>query len=214
MRKEVFTNGEFYHVHNRGIDKRVVFADADDFERFLQSMQEFNVIEPIGSLYEYSFLKDKVYNRRRKKGKLVNFVAYCLNPNHYHFILEQAAEKGIEKFMQRLGTGYSNYFNVKYKRNGSLFQGTFKAKHIDSNEYLLHLSAYVNLNNRIHRLGSLASKSSWNEYVNEQNEFCNKKIVLDQFKNINEYRDFAESSLKDILARKQLYKELETILFD
>ena len=159
MRKEIFANNEFYHIFNRGNDKRNVFNDKFDFYRFLQSMHEFNLLEPIGSIYEYSFIKDEVKDRASKKGNLVNFVAYCLNPNHFHLILQQIADKGIEKFMQRLGTGYSKYFNKKYKKSGSLFQGTFKARHIDSNEYLLHLSAYVNLNNRVHRLGSFWTNS-------------------------------------------------------
>ena len=214
MRKESFAVGEFYHIYNRGTDKRVIFADEYDFKRFLDSMQEFNLLEPIGSIYEYSFIKDEIKNQLSKKGNLVNFIAYCLNPNHYHFVLRQVAEKGIEKLMQRLGTGYSKYFNNKYRRNGVLFQGKFKARHINSNTYLTHLSAYVNLNNRVHRLGSRASKSSWDEYLNKQNGSCTKKIVLDQFKNIAEYKVFAQSSLKNILARKQLSKELGNMLFD
>lgn len=80
--------------------------------------------------------------------------------NHlsFHFILEQISEKGIEKLMQRVGMGYAKYFNNKYKRSDSLFQGTFKAIHIDTNEYLLHLSAYINLNHKVHELGHLVSK--------------------------------------------------------
>ena len=214
MRKETFANGGFYHIYNRGVDKRNIFSDNYDLERFLQCMQEFNTIEPIGSIYEHSFLKNNLRGRTSKKGKLVNFIAYCLNQNHYHFILQQVSDKGIEKFMQRLGTGHSKYFNNKYRRTGVLFQGKFKARHINSNEYLLHLSAYVNLNNCVHRLGSRASKSSWQEYINEKNGLCERKVITDQFKNIIDYKKFAESSLKDILARKQLYKELGSVLFD
>ncbi len=214
MRKETFVNGEFYHIYNRGTDKRNIFMDADDFARFLQSMKKFNTMEPIGSIYENSFIKDdQLGSRAPKRGKLVDFIAYCLNPNHYHFILEQLVENGIEKFMQRLG-GYPKYFNKKYKRSGVLFQGKFKARHIDSNEYLLHISAYVNLNNKVHRLGSSASKSSWDEYLNKQKGLCRKKIILDQFSNISEYKDFAESSLKDILERKERYKKMENLLLD
>lgn len=80
---------------------------------------------------------------------MVKFIAYCINPNHYHFILQQVSEKGIEKFMQRLGMGYAKYFNNRRKRSGTLFQGKFKARHIDSNEYLLHVSSYVNLNYKL-----------------------------------------------------------------
>lgn len=217
MRKELFANGEFYHIYNRGTDKRIIFADEYDFKRFLQSMDEFNAIEPIGSIYENSFLKDQLGSRRlerSKQGKLVKIVAFCLNLNHFHFVLQQIEERGIEKFMQRLGTGYTKYFNNKYKRSGVLFQGKFKARHVDSNEYLLHLSAYVNLNNRVHKLRSRAPKSSYEEYQSGKKGFCSKKVIIDQFKNLAEYKDFAESSLKDILARKQLYQEMENLLLD
>ena len=208
MRKESFASGEFYHIYNRGVDKRNVFLSKEDYDRFLQSMEEFNAIEPIGSIYENSFVKDQLGSRTSKKRFLVKFVAYCINPNHYHFLLQQVAEKGIQKFMQRLGTGYTNYFNNKHRRNGVLFQGKFKGIHIASNEYLLHLSAYINLNNRVHKLGSPASKSSWEEYIKKKEGICEKSVVLDQFDSSSEYKNFAEDALESIVARKQLYKEL------
>jgi|SRR3989344_7596276 len=218
QRKTAFVTGEFYHVYNRGVDKRIIFPSEKDIQRFFLSMLEFNTINSIGSIYEHSF--DKSTDTKRSK-KLVNFIAYCLNPNHYHFLLEQAAERGVEKFMQRLGTGYTNFFNNKHRRSGVLFQGKFKAVHVDKNEYLLHLSAYVNLNNRVHSLGSLASKlvkTSWEEYgsVNKRKrgEFCKKGIILDQFKNKKEYKKFAESSLKDILERRSKLEDLDKLLLE
>ncbi|MBL7045202.1 MAG: transposase [Parcubacteria group bacterium] len=206
MRKVKFVEGEFYHIFNRGVDKRIIFQDQDDLKRFFQSMKEFNVEEPIGSIYENSFNKSKNQLENlvsKQEQKLVNFICYCLNPNHYHFILEPLVENGVEKFMQRIG-GYSRYFNLKYKRNGALFQGRFKAVHISSNEQLLHTSVYVNLNDNIHALGSRVPKlSSWNEYTRNINSiFCKKDIILDQFDNKEEYKKFAEESLKDILSRR------------
>src|SRR3989338_3002128 len=127
-RKVNFVKGEYYHIYNRGVDKRDIFTDKNDLQRFLQSMKEFNVKNPIGSLYENQFVKDKLGS---PSPKLVRFVAFCLNPNHYHFILTPLVEKGIEKFMQRLGGGYTLYFNEKYELSGSLFQGRFKSSHIN-----------------------------------------------------------------------------------
>ena len=210
MRKIRFANGEFYHIYNRGVDKRSVFLDDTDFERFLQSMREFNSQKPIGSLFENSFRnKDQLGNR---VAKLVDIVAYCLNKNHYHLILAQKIEGGISEFMHRLGTGYTQSFNIKYKRNGALFQGKFKALHVDSNEYLLNLSAYVNLNNQVHKIKNKMIKSSWEEYIDVNNHMCAKDIVLKQFDTLSEYKNFAGSSLQDILARKKLYKEMEKLL--
>ena len=215
MRKKPFVNKEYYHIFNRGVDKRKVFLDNNDLNRFLQSMDEFNSVTPIGSIYENSFNKNRIKlghsmskfesGKKKEKDKLVNFVCYCINPNHYHFLLEQAVDNGIEKFMQRLGNGYTKFFNNKYLRSGSLFQGRYKSVHVDSNEYLLHLSVYINLNDRVHQLGHSMSKSSWGEYIGGNNySFCDKDIVLDQFNKTEDYEVFANDSLKPIMQKKEM----------
>lgn len=222
MRKVSFRKGEFYHIYNRGVDKRDIFSDRVDFQRFFRSILEFNTIEPIGSIFENSFKKDKVNSlgseASKLNKKLVNIVCYCANPNHYHLILEQLEDKGIEKFMQRLGTGYTKYFNHKHERSGVLFQGVFKSVHIDSNEYLLHLSVYINLNNLVHKipLGSETSKSSWEEYVGDgKSGICrNKEVVLGQFRNKKEYKRFAEKFVKGIIERKEVLRDMESYLLD
>ncbi|MEK7599024.1 MAG: transposase [Patescibacteria group bacterium] len=177
-------------------------------------MKEFNVVEPIGSIYEHSFIQ--LGSRTSKSDKLVNLICYCLNPNHYHFILEPVIDKGIEKFMQRLGGGYTNYFNNKHKRNGVLFQGKFKARHVNSD--LLNISVYVNLNNYVHQLGSRSPKlykSSWDEYKGKNREnFCYKDIILEQFENSNEYASFAKDALEGILERKKEKEEVKSLLIE
>ncbi|MSU45410.1 MAG: hypothetical protein EXS47_02160 [Candidatus Zambryskibacteria bacterium] len=201
-RKIEFAEREYYHIFNRGVDKRNIFDDKYDLDRFFKSMQEFNRVEPIGSIYENRFNKNKI-ELGHGVSKLVDFICYCLNPNHFHFILEQVSEKGIEKFMHRL-LGYSKYYNHKYKRSGVLFQGPFKAVHINSNEQLLHTSVYVNLNNQVHKLGNGVSKSSWREYAGlEKEEICKKDIILGQFKNFKEYEEFSRSSLEWIKNNKE-----------
>lgn len=221
MLKNEITTGEFYHIYNRGVEKRDIFDDQYDMDRFYQSMIEFNSIEPIGSIFENSFIKDPQNPFSLKtREKLVEFVAYCLNPNHYHFILEQLVDNGISIFMQRLG-GYTMYFNEKYERSGALFQGRYKAKHISSNDYLLHTSAYVNLNNEVHQLGGSTSKfeikSSWKEYTDDngnQDGFCKKKIILDQFKSAKGYEMFAREALSLMQEKKQNDKELKNLILD
>jgi len=205
MRNLEFITDEYYHIFNRGNNKREIFIDKFDLNRFLLSMQEFNSENPIGSIYEHRF-NDKKPN---KDPELVEFICYCLNPNHYHFLVRQVIDNGIVKFMHRLGTGYTKYFNQKHDNSGSLFQGTYKAKHVNNNEYLLHLSAYINLNPEAHRLGSLASKSSWEEYINPRNKkFCHTEIILSQFKNISKYKKFSQDSLELIKQGKALQKQL------
>lgn len=215
MRKINFVTGEFYHIFNRGTDKREIVSDINDVNRFLQSMIEFNDIDGIGSIYENSFRQKNGTEQRRKHH--VDFVAYCINPNHYHFILKQKTENGISQFMKKLG-GYSGYYNLRHKRNGSLFQGPFKAVHIDSNEYLLHLSVYVNLNFRKHQLGYRVAKlvkSSWEEYTKENViGFCKKDIILEQFKNKKEYESFSVDTFESILEKSREEKDLRDLLLE
>ena len=221
MRKVQFTVGEYYHIYNRGVEKRTIFQDNANWSRFMQSIEEFNVENPIGSIYENKFRKKHKLSTPGTKSRLVDVVAYCLNPNHYHLILTPLLEKGIEKFIQKLGGGYTRYFNEKYERNGVLFQGPFKAKHIASNEYLLYLSAYVNLNNRIHQLSTPGTKldskfrSSWGEYLGKNSDnLCSKSIILDQFDSVRGYKIFAEDVLKETVDRRKKDKERVDLLLE
>lgn len=207
MRKDPFIIGEYYHIYNRGTDKRIVFNDKWDLERFFQSMDEFNNEDSIGSIAQNKYNK-----LSPSRTKLVEFICYCLNPNHYHFILTPLVENGIEKFMQKLGAGYTRYFNEKYKRSGVLFQGTYKSILIKSDKYLTYVGAYINLNYRIHQLSSRSAKldnkkvflkSSWREFLGKNKDnFCNKSILLDRHKNINDYKKFAESVMKGVVNKK------------
>ncbi len=217
MRKIPFIIGQYYHIFNRGTDKREVFSDKQDALRFLYSIEVFNTIEPVGSLRELERELGKNFIKRRcptpADKKLVNIICYCLNPNHFHFVLEEVTEGGISEFMKRLG-GYTLYYNERYKRSGVLFQGRFKAVHIDTNEQLLHVSAYVNLNNKVHKkfdgtkkhfLDLIPNRSSWNEYTKiDKNIFpkCKKDIMLGQFKDKKDYKKFAEETVKGIKEKR------------
>lgn len=215
MRKTPLVTGEFYHIYNRGVDKRNIFFDNSDKLRFFKSMHCFNTVKPIGSLFENNFRKEK-----SKEKPLIRFVAYCLLENHFHFLIEQMVDNGISQYMKRLLGGYTWYFNNRHKRWGALFQGAFKSKHIDSNETLLHISAYVNLNDKQKmslgdRTAKLSCFSSWHEYGGEGDEqkllpICDgKDTVLDQFKSAKLYKDFALSAFDMIIENKEKYKELE-----
>jgi putative transposase len=220
MRKVAFANGEYYHIYNRGTDKRDVFLDDLDYHRFLTSLREFNDIKPIGSLYEKS-LREKngvafggstsIMEVEPPKARLVEIICYCLNPNHYHFILKQLEDDGIKKFMHRLGTAYTMFFNNKYKRSGVLFQGKFKAINIDSNEYLLYLSAYVNQNNFIHGYSkdNSWSYSSFLDYIEKRNgTLCEKENILSQFNNAEEYKNFVNVNALYLKGKKEEQKYL------
>lgn len=232
MRNIILAEGEYYHIYNRGVEKRIIFEDKIDYARFLESMVEFNTIDPIGSLYELSF--SHLATRSPSTEPLVEIVAYCLNPNHFHMILKQVAEHGISKFMKRLGGGYSWYFNNRYKRSGSLFQGPYRAKHVSRDEYLLRLSAYVNLNDRVHLLGDQVAKygsgiTSWADYVGETESLssdkqesssfvkkaaCANDVILGQFASKHAYKKFAEQTLVLIHENKEEEKMISRLSFD
>jgi len=139
-----FVESEFYHVYNRGTDKRVLFQDVSDYDRFqtLLYLANSNVLVDVRSLKrQYDSMFEYV-----KESELVAIGAYCLMPNHFHILLTPLVTGGVTKFMSKLMTGYSMYFNKKYMRTGTLYEGPFKAKHADYDEYLKYLYAYIHLN--------------------------------------------------------------------
>jgi REP element-mobilizing transposase RayT len=176
MRKQPIVTSEYYHIYNRGVDKRDIFNDKKDLYRFIESIAEFNQVKVIGSIR--NIRKNKTEPKalsRLSKESLVSISAYCLNPNHFHFILKQLMDGGIAKFMQKLQGGYTYYFNVKNSRTGSLFQGTFKSHLISNENYSNKIIGYVNKNYQVHNI----SKNKMNlvfasDYEYENNNF---KIV-------------------------------------
>lgn len=121
-REPIFFKGGYYHVYSRGSEKRVIFLDRADKERFLTRVKEY---------------KDK---------HQISILCYCLMPNHYHLLVQQTTEESLTTFISRLNLAYAMYFNKRYERVGPLFQGRFKAKNIENDEYLVHLSRYIHLN--------------------------------------------------------------------
>ena len=144
-RQTSFAPDEYYHCYSRGIDKRITFQDSTDYERFLQALYVCNDTESFNrdDLPKHSHAS--ILSRQRTQ-PLVSVVAYCLMPNHYHIILHETAEGGITRFMQKLGTMYTMYFNAKNDRVGGLFVKPFRAKHIANDRYLQRVISYIHLN--------------------------------------------------------------------
>lgn len=142
-----FSIDEFYHVYNRGTDKRIIFIDSNDHNRFIlllhlcNSRQKVDISNLIREGRTFTDLINIDPGER-----LVDVGAYCLMPNHFHLLLKEKNPDGISLFMKKLLTAYSMYFNKKHDRSGSLFEGKFKAKHADTDEYLKYLFAYIHLN--------------------------------------------------------------------
>ncbi len=136
---------EFYHVYNRGNDKREIFLDEKDYLRFQTLLYISNNIETIHISNFQDAPLEKLFSIPRED-MLVSIGAYCLMPNHFHLLVKEKIEGGLSLFMQKLSTAYTMYFNKKYSRTGSLFGGKFKIKHLDSDKYLKYQFYYIHLN--------------------------------------------------------------------
>src|SRR4030042_5708941 len=110
MKKPTFINDKIYHIYNRGVEKRNIFINEKDYVRFLHDLYEFNNSISADKFFEIHALKNK------NRSLLVEILAYCLMPNHYHILLRQKNDNGVVTFMKKLGTGYAMYFNEKYDR--------------------------------------------------------------------------------------------------
>ncbi len=144
VRSTQFAEDEYYHVYNRGVDKRVIFKNNSDYQRFQELLFLSNTSGSI-NVRDIKKRHSVVYDYDRLE-ELVAIGAYCLMPNHFHILLTPLVDNGVQIFMQRLATSYSMYFNRRYERTGALFEGRFKAKHADEDEYLKYLFAYIHLN--------------------------------------------------------------------
>jgi REP element-mobilizing transposase RayT len=144
-----FADGEWYHCFSRGVDKRVVFERNRDYERFLMLLYACNStsalhISNIGTSRTGPTLNDVL--RLKRESTLVHIGAYAILPNHYHLLLKSVQKNGISTFMQKLGTAYTMYFNIKYERTGALFSGRYKAKHVAEDRYFQRLVSYIHAN--------------------------------------------------------------------
>lgn len=137
---------EFYHLYNRGTEKRKIFMNGGDRDRFLALLYLCNQSQPADLKYQGRTLSEIGTEKVRRGEPLVDIVSYCLMPNHFHFLVRERQEGGISKFMQKLTTGYTMYFNRRHERSGALFQGKFKATHVNDDRYLQYLISYVHLN--------------------------------------------------------------------
>lgn len=135
---------EFYHIYNRGTEKRDTFLDERDYERFLGLLYTCNGSKPVDLKLQGSTLYE--FLEAERGDVLADVTAYVLMPNHFHLLMRSKKEGDVSKFMQKLATGYTMYFNTKYERTGALFQGRFKAKHVHTDEYLASVISYIHLN--------------------------------------------------------------------
>ncbi|MEX2028231.1 MAG: transposase [Candidatus Curtissbacteria bacterium] len=210
--KNYVENG-VYHVYNRGVEKRKIFEDDQDYKVFLHYLKRYLTDED-----------DEVRPRWKKElSQRVSLLAYCLMENHFHLLVKQTTKDAVTIFMRCMSNAYTKYFNEKYDRIGPLFQGKFKAVLVDNDDYLLHLTRYIHLNPLGHKgltrsdLAILENYlySSYHDYLDKRNTlWLHRETVLEYFQSsrtlgtkYSSYKNFVE----DFAVDPKIYLEDYTI---
>ena len=208
IRKVKFAPGEHYHLCARGVGKKKIFLEERDFIRFLflilhfqSSMKFFHIERQVSH-----FVRSKAFNIGEEEikniisAREVILEGFAIMENHLHISLQEKKQRGTSNYMQRVLTSYAKYSNAKYKQTGHVFEGTFRAVHIKSNEQLLYLSAYIHRNPReIVGWKEKEHRYPWSSYQdclggNRWGELLDPSIVLNQFSGPSPYREFVENS--------------------
>ena len=193
-----FAPDTYYHVYNRGVEKRTIFLDEQEYTVFL------------GLLKKYLTGHNHNPNNRHKRSSTdlsahASLLAYCLMPNHFHLLLYQKSEQGVTQLLRRVSTGYAMYFNQRYKRVGGLFQSRFKASAINADSYLHHISRYIHMNPKDYKTWPYSSFRYY-DGTGKSATWLNTAPILELFENDpNQYQTF----LEDYLDTKKELDELK-----
>ncbi len=183
--QKISYKGGYFHIYNRGNRKQDIFSEEGDYLNYLKKLREYK----------------KKYN--------ISIICYCLMPNHFHLLLRQNSDTPIYKFMHALHTSYSIYFNKKYDKVGRMFQGRFKQKEIEKDEYLSRVTSYIHFNPVKDGLVEDLDNYQWSSYPDfigiREGTLCDKDIVLLD-KTSEEYKKSTEE-IKEILLSKDVYFE-------
>lgn len=198
-----------YHIYNRGVEKRKIFIDDQDYAVFLSYLKTY--LLPKDEIDLQNKLNDPATNYKEKEKarqllRLNNFAdditlyAYCLMPNHFHLLLKQNTKMGIDSFMESLETRYTMFFNKKHKRVGTLYQAVYKAVMVDNEEQLMYLTSYIHRNPLSKWYGSksntlsylLDQPSSLKDYLGKSHsEWLHSEMILSYFSKTNPGLNYA-----------------------
>lgn len=186
-----FVDAEFYHLYNRGLEKKPIFTTARDYSHFLKTLFYYQVQNPKPKFSTYRH--SKIFPIDLSK-KIVKILCYCLMPNHFHLLVQQLQKGGISEFMRRSTHSYTKYRNTRYGRQGPVFQGIFKAVRVESDEQLIHLSRYIHLNPLVSLLINDLRLYPWSSYQayldSKDDQQISKEEVFAFFSSAEKYQQF------------------------
>ena len=150
IRKNSLVDGEYYHIYNRGNSKQKIFLNQDDYNHFVKCLYVCNTNKNFKFRDDIVETQIDAFDFDRGK-KLVSIGAWVLMPNHFHIYIvshmsDMWKKNNISEFMRKISTAYSKYFNLKYKRTGSLFEGSFKSTLVSEDIQAKYLFSYIHLN--------------------------------------------------------------------
>ncbi len=208
---KIYIANGIYHIYNRGVNKGEIFCDHQDYSVMLGILKDALLPPPERKLMQV----DVTFKGTTFKGvprpptsyhDSVDLLAYCLMPNHFHFLLKQNKERIINKLLQSISVRYAMYFNKKYKRIGPIFQSKYKAALVLDDAYLLHVSRYIHINPRDRGGDIISAYSSYADYLGMQHTpWVKTHVILSYFETGNlpllqkhhTYKDFVESSTEE-----------------
>lgn len=211
---KTYVENGYYHIYNRGVEKRKIFMDRQDYAVFLSYLKEYLLPKNEKELYER--LSDpNISSRERDKvlkiislnnfNKEISFLAYALMPNHFHFFIKQKSAGTIDRFMNSLATRYTMYFNRKYKRVGHLYQDVYKAVTVTDEKQFIYLSSYI------HKQALPYQPSSYTDYIgNSKTAWVYPDEILSFFSKINpslSYENFVSEYESILYLKKDLILE-------
>ncbi|MBY0539755.1 hypothetical protein K2P56_05020 [Patescibacteria group bacterium] len=198
---------DIYHALNRGVDKRTLFLDSQDYARFVHDMYAFNNTAPARHTNRSARLENPpmvdFVSRPLGKNRLVDIHGWVLMKNHYHLLLSERVEGGVTLFLRKLNIGYAKYFNERYKRSGTLFQGRTKKVLIERDTQFLYILLYIHLN----PLDYLKGAQKWRMRDKGSTRLSTKDVL----EYLSKYR---WSSYLDYCGEKNFPSILTTTLFD
>lgn len=196
--EKIYAPESYYHLYNRGVNRRSIFKDGQDYAVFLNLLKRY-----LGKKPE----KDKQGREYPWYRSDIQLLAYCLMPNHYHLLIYQKDTRAITRLMRGVCSSYTVYFNKKYQRVGHLFQDRFKATMIQTDPYLLHISRYIHLNPEKYKEWEF---SSLRYYLGKKRAaWINPRRIMELFEG-ESYTAF----LEDYKDHRKMLKEIASELAD